>query len=170
MAVNDAALTATLLSEAEPHGAVALGVVAGWSHRDEGHSLAVTLQRGDGFEAGAGRPASRTERVRSSVGVGIEVAAALVAERFEFGEVGGRVHPSQVLELGLGGDDELDLVIEIEIADPVHDREDSTLLLGVQPPAVVGARPHRPGHDQHSDAPVTSSKGQIRGDPAGLLP
>ena len=53
--------------------------------------------------------------------------------------------------------------------DPVHDREDLALLLRVQPPAVVRARPQaRP----RSALRRTShfEQGAMKGDPAGLLP
>ena len=130
-----------IVEQAESHGAVALGMVTRWSHRNKGDPIASTFECRDGFKAGPGCPPGRIERVRSSVRIWVKVTSALITESFEFGEVLGRVHPGKIFEPGLRGGDVLDLVIEVQVAYAVHDREDPALLFGVQPTAIMGACP-----------------------------
>ena len=93
-----------VVEQAEPHGAVALGMVTWWSHRNKGDPIASAFERSDGFEARSGGPTGRAERVRLGVRVRVEVASALITESFEFGQVLGSSAPEPDLRLRLSGD------------------------------------------------------------------
>ncbi len=120
-----------VVQEAEAQSAVAFGVVTGRSYQDKSNPITATLECSNGFEATPSSAAGCSERVGPGVGVGVEVASALVAERVELGEVVGRVHTGKILERSFGGSDELDLVVEIKVAHAIHDGKYATLLFGM---------------------------------------
>jgi hypothetical protein len=86
-----------VVDEAEPHGPVARGVMARRADRDEGKPLAPLLERLQGGQARPRGAASRSPRVRHCIGVGVNVAATLRAERRLAGEIRRVVHTRQLL-------------------------------------------------------------------------
>jgi hypothetical protein len=109
----------------------------------------------------ASRPAPTARRaalkVRPCIGIWVQIAPTLVAEAFKFVEVFPGVHPCQVVEFRLGCGDADNLIVKMEIADPIHHGEDSPWLLRVKLSPVMRTGARWSSQYQHSTAPWSAS-------------
>jgi hypothetical protein len=93
-----------VVEQAEAHGPGGAGVVARRANGAEGRLSLAGVEGLDGGQPGAGGEAGGVEGRRSDVGVGIDVAAAALAERLHGIDERGRVDPLECLaRRGPGG-------------------------------------------------------------------
>ena len=141
-----------VVDEAEAHGPVGGGVMAGRPDGDEGDALAALLECLQGGQPGPGSAPCRRPRVRPRVGVGVDVAASLRAERREAGEIGRVMDPRQLLQRRLVEGRRHDLVLGSQCAHALHDGDQAGRPLGMAGAAVVLGEPGRPGDDERRHA------------------
>ena len=136
-----------IVEEAESHGPVTEGVVAGGPSGDEGDSgaaLAELIHRGD---PGSGRPPGGIPGGGIGVGIRIQMAAPSGTEALELVEIVGGVDPGQLGRVGRLGGDGSKIAPEMEIADPGHHRVDAGRPLGMLT-QLVGLGPGGSGDDE----------------------
>ena len=144
-----------VVQEAEAHGPVGRGVVAGWTGRDE-HRRPVLAGRLDGHEPGSGGHPGVLPGRRSGIGVRVDGTAAGGAELLEALEVGRRVHAYQPLGRCRRGLHDDEVAAEVEVLDAPHGRTYPGRPLGVPRVAVVTGF-ERFDDDQHG----TGSRGFV---------
>ena len=141
-----------VVDEAEAHGPVGGGVMAGRADRDEGDAISALLECPEGGQPGPRGAPCRRPRVRPRVRVRVDVTAPLRAEGLETGEIDRVMDARQLLQGRLGKGRRQDLVFGPECTHALHDGHHAVRPFGMAGTTVVLHEPGRPGDDERRHA------------------
>ena len=147
-----------VVHQTEPHRPVRSGVVPGWAHGTEGGIGVTPLQARDGVDARPRGEQGDLPGLGADPGVGVDVAAAGPAERFQPVQVGRGVDGLQLGPGGRAGVDADQGVVEPGRGQAVEDRAESSRPLGVARPGVMVAEA-RMGGEEHGGHDADASGG-----------